>query len=77
MTKKEDMGRKGREEKEEVGLGRKKKDEEPEMTRKSSIKSKYSKMSDADLYGYSCPRQAHIFSAVALNNLCTGTCSRT
>ncbi len=37
--------RKGREE-----------DREEVVIRKGSIKSKYSKMSEADLYGFSCPR---------------------
>jgi hypothetical protein len=33
-------------------------DKEEAVGRKDSIKSKYSKMSEADLYGFSCPRQA-------------------
>jgi hypothetical protein len=31
-------------------------DREDAVIRKGSIKSKYSKMSEADLYGFSCPR---------------------
>jgi hypothetical protein len=31
-------------------------DREEVVMRKGSIKSKYSKMSEADLYGFSCPR---------------------
>jgi hypothetical protein len=31
-------------------------DREEAVIRKGSIKSKYSKMSEADLYGFSCPR---------------------
>ena len=42
---------------EEVMMKRKEEEEEEVVVKKGSIKSKYSKMSEADLYGFSCPRQ--------------------
>ena len=43
--------------KEEEVMMKRKEEEEEVVVKKGSIKSKYSKMSEADLYGFSCPRQ--------------------